>query len=446
LAQRNHLGKIQIISHASRQLKENKKNYTRFLLETAAAAWGMDNLNEYLKGSRFTLYRDLTTETTLGTTQLKTLNRLRNTMIDHDFEIQERQKADLPDFLKKRQTNGGQEDSGINRAFNKVIHVDLINVSLHRNNASDQTLLSITEDTHTVNQVAVLANDKIDSIAASIWHHWCQPYGPPETILSNQGKVWTSKLESRINNFMPLEQKINCQSRQGIFNLEIEQQWQQNQDELSKEEFVHTLNFFGNLQKPAKPFDNNQRHFDSKYKDLTDVEDFTEDEDDYEDDYKLIPQNDERQFRQISKRNQVSLCRHKLQHRAHGQSRRWRQATNLQPKLSKFEEDDTDNEWAQLKNLETLIEKQKQELFKHGFQDSDDENDGWNEQQKPGYDSVEEIEDSLDDNDMAYITAILGTLRVQILFELNKYIQVRRFHTRGRAKASASETDNSARF
>ncbi len=74
LAQRDHLGKIQIISHASRQLRENEKNYTRFLLETAAAAWGMDNFNEYLKGSRFTLYRDSTTETTLGTTQLKTLN------------------------------------------------------------------------------------------------------------------------------------------------------------------------------------------------------------------------------------------------------------------------------------------------------------------------------------------------------------------------------------
>ncbi len=41
----------------------------------SSAAWGMDNFNEYLKGSRFTLYRDLTTEVTLGTTQIKTLNR-----------------------------------------------------------------------------------------------------------------------------------------------------------------------------------------------------------------------------------------------------------------------------------------------------------------------------------------------------------------------------------
>jgi hypothetical protein len=131
----------------------------------------MDNFNEYRKGSKFTLYRDLTTETTLGTTQLKTLNRLRNTMIDHDFQIQDRQKADLPDFLKQGQTKEGQEDPVRNRAFNKVIHVNLINANLHRKEASDQTILSITDDTRTFNQVAVLANDKIDSMAAAIWHH-----------------------------------------------------------------------------------------------------------------------------------------------------------------------------------------------------------------------------------------------------------------------------------
>ncbi len=185
LAQRNHLGKIQIISHASRQLKENEKNYTEFLLEMAAAAWGMDNFNEYLKGSRFTLYRDLTTETTLGTTQLKTLNRLRNTMIEHDFEIQDRQKADLSDFLKKRQSKEGRENPGPDQAFNKVIHVDLINAKIHRPEVPDITILSITDDTCTFNQVAILNDNKIDSAAAAIWHHWCQPYGPPETILFN---------------------------------------------------------------------------------------------------------------------------------------------------------------------------------------------------------------------------------------------------------------------
>jgi hypothetical protein len=46
----------------------------KFLLETAAAAWGMDNFNEYLNGSKFTLYKDPIPETSLGTTQLKMLN------------------------------------------------------------------------------------------------------------------------------------------------------------------------------------------------------------------------------------------------------------------------------------------------------------------------------------------------------------------------------------
>jgi hypothetical protein len=183
----------------------------------------MNNFNEYLKGSRFTLYRDLTTETTLGTAQLKTLNWLRNTMIEHNFKIQDRQKADLPDFLKKRQIEEGRKISGRNQAFNKVIHVDLINTIPHGTKISDRAILSITDDTRTFRRVAVLADDKIDSMAAAIWHHWCQPYGKPETILSNQGKVWTSKLESRINSFMPLEPKINCRSEKETFNPEVRQ-------------------------------------------------------------------------------------------------------------------------------------------------------------------------------------------------------------------------------
>ncbi len=175
LAQWSDQGKIQIISHASRQLKENEKNYTRFLLETAAAAWGMDNFNEYLKGSKFTLYRDLSTETTLGTTQLKTLNRLKNTMIDHNFEVQDRQKSDLPGFLKTRQTWRGQEDYEQDQAFNKIIHVDLINADTNSEEASGKTILSITDESRTFTQVAVIANAGIDSTVSAIWHYWCHP-------------------------------------------------------------------------------------------------------------------------------------------------------------------------------------------------------------------------------------------------------------------------------
>ncbi len=208
---------------------------------------------------------------------------------------------------------------------------------------------------------------------------------------------------------MPLEQKISCRSRKGTFNTEMEQQWQQNQGDISEEEFVHTLNFFCNLQSPdrTKFSDNNQERFNGNYDDLTDIEDFKGNGDDTEDEYEVLPQIDYQQPRQFNKRKQVSLCRHKLKNRAHGQSRCGRQATDLQPNLSELKEEDTDHEWAQLKNWEKFIEKQKQKLLKHGFRDSDDENDGWNEQPEPEDDSVEEIENSFDDNDLAYITAIL---------------------------------------
>jgi hypothetical protein len=177
--------KLSLTSRDSFLTNYTTTNYTKYILETAAAAWGVDNFKEYLKGSKFTLYQDLTTETTLGTTQLKTLNRLRTTMIDHDFEIQDRQESDLPDFLKKRQTLEKQRDPDQDRAFNKTIHVDLINADTNLHEASGETILSITDDTRTFTQVAVLANNGIDSTASAIWQHWCQPYGPLETILFN---------------------------------------------------------------------------------------------------------------------------------------------------------------------------------------------------------------------------------------------------------------------
>jgi hypothetical protein len=46
-------GKFNAISFASRQLKDHEKNYSPFLLDAAAAIWGMDHFNEYLKGKKF---------------------------------------------------------------------------------------------------------------------------------------------------------------------------------------------------------------------------------------------------------------------------------------------------------------------------------------------------------------------------------------------------------
>jgi hypothetical protein len=130
--------------------------------------------------------------------------------------------------------------------------VDLINANPHGTKISDRAILSITDDTRTFSRVAVLADDKINSMAAAIWHQWCQPYGNLKTILSNQGKVWTSKLESRINSFMPLEPRINCRSEKETFNPEVRQQWQQSRQETSAEEFAEKWNFLCDLQGPAK--------------------------------------------------------------------------------------------------------------------------------------------------------------------------------------------------
>jgi hypothetical protein len=103
LAQRDDKGQIQIISQASRQLKENEKNYSPFLLETAATIWGMENFNEYLKGSQFTLYTDPTPAPDMGTTQMKTWNCLKTAMSEQKFFIRNCQKANLPEHLKQQQ-------------------------------------------------------------------------------------------------------------------------------------------------------------------------------------------------------------------------------------------------------------------------------------------------------------------------------------------------------
>jgi hypothetical protein len=284
-------------------LRENEKNYTRFLLETAAAAWGMDNFNEYLKGSRFTLYRDFTTEATLGTTQLKTLNRLKNTMIDHDFQTRDRQKADLPQVLKKSQIKHGSEPDP---AFNEIIHVDLIKANSMVSDASASTILSITDHTRTFTRLAVLADDKINSVATTIWHHWCQTYGNPVTIRSNKGKVWTSQLESRINNLNKIGPKITCRSEKETFFPEIRQQWEQHRLDTSAKNFAQDWNLLCHFRAPSDANlgidDLNQADSD-----LDDIEDFVE-ADPNQDDYTLEKPEPGR-----CQRKQVRLCRHKLQ-------------------------------------------------------------------------------------------------------------------------------------
>jgi hypothetical protein len=200
------------------------------------------------------------------------------------------------------------------------------------------------DDTRTFTQVAIIANSGIDSTASAIWHYWCQPYGPPETILLNQGKVRASKLESRINDFMPLEQKISCRSRKDTFNQQVQQQWQQNQYDISAEEFAQNLNFLCNLQSPDTTGTGypDHRHLHDVHQNLTDDEDFTEVETDTEkEQLEKLPLINH-------KRKRISLCRHKLQGRAYHRFRNLKTTPEQPERLPEREEVESDHEWLQL--------------------------------------------------------------------------------------------------
>jgi hypothetical protein len=89
-------GKFYAISFASQQLKDHKKNYSPFLLEAAAAVWGMDNFNEYLKCKKFILYTDHKPLEKLGHLHSKTMNRFQTALLEHDCIIQYKKGSDMP--------------------------------------------------------------------------------------------------------------------------------------------------------------------------------------------------------------------------------------------------------------------------------------------------------------------------------------------------------------
>ncbi|MFN9939709.1 MAG: RNase H-like domain-containing protein [bacterium] len=76
LTQKDQFDNYYAISYASRQLKDHEKNYSPFLLESAAAVWGTDVFNEYLKGKKFILFTDHKPLEKMGHLHTKTMNRL----------------------------------------------------------------------------------------------------------------------------------------------------------------------------------------------------------------------------------------------------------------------------------------------------------------------------------------------------------------------------------
>ena len=102
LTQMDKNNNFHVISYGSRQLVKHEKHYSPYLLEMAAAVWGMEFYNEYLKGKQFTLYTDHKPLEKLGHLHTKTLNRLQLAMLEYDFVIQYKKGINMPaDFLSR---------------------------------------------------------------------------------------------------------------------------------------------------------------------------------------------------------------------------------------------------------------------------------------------------------------------------------------------------------
>jgi RNase H-like domain found in reverse transcriptase len=306
LAQRDDQNRTKIISHASRQLKENEKNYTPFLLEVAAAAWGMDNFNEYLKGSRFTLYMDPIMAPNLGNTQMKTLNRLKTSMSDHDFDIKNCQKADLPTFLKQKQMKFQKDHDDNILDFNKTIHVD----TFWEEEQEPKAIITITDESTAYSVSAILNDNNINSIMEVLRTQWFDKYGYPTTILFKQGKVQVSKLEEKINKIAQLKTTVTCKSPMTTFNIETKQQWKQNKHQLSGDDFVNT-NFFHDFRKLE--LDKKWDKVTSRNSDVDNEDSSQENEDETEGDFKEVYHLTNNHLTSYSRTKTIRIFWHKLQ-------------------------------------------------------------------------------------------------------------------------------------
>jgi hypothetical protein len=92
--------------YASMPLKKHEKNYSAYLVEMAAAVWGIEHFDVYLIGKQFTLVTDHRPLEHLGTVHTQTLNRLQHLMLEYEFTIEYRVGEDnaVADYLSRNST------------------------------------------------------------------------------------------------------------------------------------------------------------------------------------------------------------------------------------------------------------------------------------------------------------------------------------------------------
>ena len=83
-------GMERVIAYASASLNTAQKNYSPFLLEMAAANYGIEHFSVYLLGRKFTLFTDHKPLEKMSLIHKRTLNRLQENMLQYDFDIKYR--------------------------------------------------------------------------------------------------------------------------------------------------------------------------------------------------------------------------------------------------------------------------------------------------------------------------------------------------------------------
>jgi transposase InsO family protein len=83
-------GKERVIGYASRALQDHEKNYPAFILEQAAAVFGIENFAHHLTGAQFDLIVDHKPLLALSTVHKKTLARLQQLMSEFTFQLRYR--------------------------------------------------------------------------------------------------------------------------------------------------------------------------------------------------------------------------------------------------------------------------------------------------------------------------------------------------------------------
>ena len=124
LLQKDDQDHERVIAFASRALKKHEANYSAYLLEMAAAVFGIEYFDTYLRGRRFTLYVDHKPLEKLSTTHTKTLNRLQQLMIEFSFDTRYRpgKENSIADYLSRSAWH--------RNAMEPVNHTDMAGLSV----------------------------------------------------------------------------------------------------------------------------------------------------------------------------------------------------------------------------------------------------------------------------------------------------------------------------